>query len=143
MKTKLAALAPFALLVVSTAAVAQAVGGPAVMQPETPFNSYTASVIAYALMAAVLFVGLMVGGFLILSLGMFSKRPEDRIGRRTPSDFEILKSVTFPEELEQRAVLPAEETEAGEASGEKHRRDDRSVADLTTRQPGRDRDRVA
>jgi len=115
--------------------LAQVAPGPVLVQPsEPPFNSYTAGVVAYSLMVAVLFIGLLVGGFLILSLGMFSKRPEDRVGRRTPSDFEILKTVAWPDEPEDRATLPAEESEQGEASGEKHRRDDRGVADLTDKE---------
>src|SRR5687767_9120391 len=51
---------------------------------ESPFNSYTAGVVGYALGAGFLVSVLLIGGFLVLNLGLLSKRTEDRVGGRTP-----------------------------------------------------------
>ncbi len=77
----------------------------------SPFTSYTAAAVVYVLIASVLITGLLLGAFLIINLGLLSKRQEDRVGHRDPSDLGILKTGLWPEEPEDTAVLPAEESE--------------------------------
>lgn len=81
------------------------------MMAGSPFTDYTAGVVAYVLMTGFLVATLLIGGFLILNLGLLSKRKEDRIGGRTPSDVGILKSTVWPEEPDESPTLPAEEDE--------------------------------
>jgi hypothetical protein len=47
--------------------------------------------------------------FLILNLGLLSKRPEDRTGHRDPSDLEVFQNQVWPNAEEDKAVLPAAE----------------------------------
>ncbi len=75
----------------------------------SPFTHYTAAVVVYVLLAGVLITGLLLGAFLLINLGLLSKRREDRVGRRDPSDVGILREGVWPEEAEDRAELPAEE----------------------------------
>ncbi len=77
----------------------------------SPFTNYTAAAVVYVLIAGVLITGLLLGAFLIINLGLLSKRQEDRVGHRDPSDLGILKTGVWPEEAEDSAVLPAEESE--------------------------------
>jgi hypothetical protein len=74
----------------------------------SPFSDYTASVVIYVLITGVLITGLLVGAFLIINLGLLSKRREDRIGARNPSDLRILKTGIWPEEPDDTSILPAE-----------------------------------
>jgi hypothetical protein len=82
----------------------------------SPFTSYDAGLVAYAFIAAVLVFGLLGGAFLIINLGLLSKRPEDRTGKRTPSDLGILKHRVWPEVPYERAALPAEEEDELQAA---------------------------
>lgn len=84
---------------------------PGSIETKSPFNDFTIGVMAYMLLVGVLVAVLLIGGFLIINLGLLSRRTQDRIGGRTPSDLGILKSVTWPNEPEDRAVLPADEPE--------------------------------
>jgi hypothetical protein len=77
----------------------------------SPFTSYTAAVVVYVLLAAVLITGLLIGAFLLINLGLLSKRREDRVGHRDPSDATILQGEVWPDEPAEFTVLPAEEQE--------------------------------
>ena len=72
-------------------------------------TDYTAGVAVYLLLVGILITLLLVGGFLILSLGLMTKRKEDRIGGRNPSDVGLLKHSMWPEEPYADNALPAEE----------------------------------
>lgn len=63
--------------------------------------------VANVLLVGVLVATLLIVGFLIVNLGMLSKRREDRIGRRDPSDVPVLKSQVWPEEDDRSPTLPA------------------------------------
>lgn len=78
------------------------------MMAGSPFNDYAASVALYVLMVGGLVAVLMIGGFLALNIGLLSKRAEDRIGGRTPSDVGILKHSVWPDLPDEKATLPAE-----------------------------------
>ncbi len=59
-------------------------------------------------MAATLLVVIMLGGaFVILNFGLMSRRREDRVGGRAPSDVALLGQMLWPEETEGPSVLPA------------------------------------
>jgi hypothetical protein len=62
-------------------------------------------------MAAALVFTLLAGAFLVLNLGLLSKRKEDRVGGRTPSDLGILKQGIWPEEAPRTLQLPADDEE--------------------------------
>jgi uncharacterized membrane protein YciS (DUF1049 family) len=81
------------------------------MMAESPFSNYTAAVVAYVLLVGFLVSVLLIGGFLVLNLGLMSKRAEDRVGGRTPSDVGILKHTIWPQEEDDTPTLPAEESE--------------------------------
>jgi hypothetical protein len=94
--------------------VAWAAEGPAgrnAVPTESPMSDYTVSVVVQVLLIGVLVSVLLIGGILALNLGMLSKRPEDRIGGRTPSDVGFLKETNWPEEPSTRSTLPAQEDE--------------------------------
>ena len=87
----------------------------------SPMSNYTSAVVIQVLLVAVLLIVLLGGAFLILNLGLLSKRKEDRIGGRTPSDVGILKYNVWPEAPYDEKTLPAreededgDENEAGE-----------------------------
>lgn len=67
--------------------------------------------IAYVLVIGALVVILLGGGLLVLNLGLMSKRDQDHVGGRTPSDVGILKNSIWPRERENAPILPAEESE--------------------------------
>lgn len=75
----------------------------------SPFTDYTARVTVYVFLVGLLVTTVLLGGFLILNLGLLSKRPEDRVGERDPSDLGLLKTQTWPEAPYQRKKLPAED----------------------------------
>jgi hypothetical protein len=75
-------------------------------------SDYTARVAIYVLLVGVLVAVVLIGGFLIVNLGLMSKRPEDRVGGRTPSDLGLLKSQVWPEEPYQAKALPAEDLDS-------------------------------
>src|SRR5690349_16709204 len=75
----------------------------------SPFTNYTAGVAIFTLLVGFLVTSLLIGGFLVLNIGLLSKRPEDRIGNRTPSMPGILKTEIWPEEPYKEFSLPAEE----------------------------------
>lgn len=75
----------------------------------SPFSDYTAGVVVYVLLTAFLVFVLLFGAFLVLNLGMMSKRAEDRTGKRDPSEVGILKSNIWPPAPFEKAQLPAEE----------------------------------
>jgi hypothetical protein len=104
-------------------------------------TDYTIAAITYVLIAGFLVSTLLIGGFLILNLGLMSKREQDRVGGRTPSDVGILKTTLWPDERDDRLTLPAmeddqeyidgvKETLHDERHDEKHHGigDDRSAA---------------
>lgn len=76
-----------------------------------PFTDYTAGAVIVILLVGFLVAILLIGGFLVLNLGMMSKRAEDRVGRHSPSEVGILKSTRFPDEPFEKRVLPAEDEE--------------------------------
>ncbi len=78
----------------------------------SPFSDYVAGVAIYVLLVGFLVAGLLIGAFLIINLGLMSKRPGDRIGGRTPSDLGILKENVWPEDPYVENTLPAELEEA-------------------------------
>jgi hypothetical protein len=79
-------------------------------------SDYTAAVVVQVLLIGVLISCLLIGGILVLSLGLMSKRQEDRVGGRTPSDVGILQETNWPERHIERRALPAEEEEEQEAA---------------------------
>jgi hypothetical protein len=80
------------------------------MMAESPFTNYTAGVVAYVLATGFLVALLLIGGLLILNLGLLSKRKEDRVGGRTPSDVGILQhNPPWAEPSGKERHLPAEE----------------------------------
>ncbi len=89
------------------------------MNAESPFSDYTVSVVVYVLLVGVLVTVLLLGGFLILNLGLLSKRQQDRTGSRNPSDVGVLKDTIWPEEPSLIRTLPAEELDDEIAEREK------------------------
>src|SRR5947209_4908615 len=85
------------------------------MMAESPMNDYTIKVALYVLMVGFLVSFLLIGGMLILNIGLLSKRPDDQVGGRTPSDVGILKDTAWPQVVTPRTQLPAEEEDAPEA----------------------------
>src|SRR4051812_7725348 len=79
------------------------------MQASSPFTDYTASVVTVVLLIGGLVVLLLGGGLLVLNIGLFSKRREDRVGGRTPSDLGVLRNMAWPEDEDNDRHLPAEE----------------------------------
>lgn len=77
------------------------------MAADSPFSDFDARVTIFTLLAGVLVTVLIGGGILILNLGLLSKRSQDRVGGRVPSDVGILKSNIWPEAPEEREILPA------------------------------------
>jgi hypothetical protein len=75
----------------------------------SPFTTYDAGVAIYMLLIAGLVTVLLIGGFLILNYGMMSKRPNDRYGKRTPSEPAFFKNQMWPPEPYEQNQLPAEE----------------------------------
>src|SRR3954468_22836813 len=67
------------------------------MAAESPMSTYTVGVVVQVLLIGVVVAVLLIGGILAVNLGLMSKRPEDRIGGRTPSDVGILKETNWPE----------------------------------------------
>lgn len=80
----------------------------------SPFTDYTAGVAIYLFVIGVLVSVLLISGFLMVNIGLLSKRPEDRLGGRNPSDLGILKTNIWPEAPFDRAEFPAEEEGEGE-----------------------------
>lgn len=93
----------------------------------SPVTDYVASVIIYTFLAAVLVTLLLLSAFLILNLGLMSKRPEDRTGGRSPSDPAFLKSNLWPEEAYEKNILPAEESDE-EPDDEEDQEEEKRVA---------------
>lgn len=79
------------------------------MNAESPFTDYMAKVVIFTLLVGFLVAVLLIGGLLILNLGLMSKRRQDHVGRRTPSDVGILKGNVYPEDAYEEYELPAEE----------------------------------
>lgn len=77
----------------------------------SPFDDYTAAVVMYVILSFVLVITLLFGAFLLLNLGLLSKRPEDKIGTRTPGEPGFLKNTIWPAVPYEVAQLPAEEEE--------------------------------
>lgn len=78
------------------------------------YTGFTARAVVYILLVAILVVILLIGAFMVINLGLMSRRPEDRVGTRTPSDLGILKTQLWPQEPPDRAVLPASDEEEEE-----------------------------
>jgi hypothetical protein len=74
-------------------------------------SSYTSAAVIQVLLIGVLVTFLLLGAFLVLNLGLMSKRDEDRVGGRTPSDVGFLKNTNWPQEKEERRRLPADDEE--------------------------------
>lgn len=85
------------------------VDSPNSMMAGSPFTTYDASVALWVLIIGLLVGTLLVGGFLILNVGLLSKREVDRVGGRSPGDVGILKHNIWPEQQEEGPILPAEE----------------------------------
>lgn len=96
------------------------------MMAASPFTDYTAAVAIYVIAIGVLVAFLLIGGLLAVNLGLMSKREEDRVGSRTPSDVGILKDTIWPNEAEPPAILPAED--GGQC-------DDSIAAQFSSKQP--------
>jgi hypothetical protein len=77
----------------------------------SPFNNYVVGVAIAVMIVTLLVTALLIGAFLIINLGLMSKRPEDRIGGRNPSDLGVLKNNAWPEVPYEKNALPAEEEE--------------------------------
>ena len=77
----------------------------------SPFSNYTAKVTVFVLLVGFLVSVLLIGGFLVLNLGLLSKRKEDRVGGRTPSDVGVLRHIVWPNEPSDENRLPAEDEE--------------------------------
>lgn len=105
-------MGPFAFLQIALAQTQTTPPGqnamPAIQQP---FTDYTAAAVAWVIVVAFLVSILLIGGFVVINLGMMSKRPEDHIGGRTPSDVGILKNTNWPNEKYIEHALPAEPEE--------------------------------
>lgn len=80
------------------------------MMANSPFTVYTAGVVGYVLLTIVLVLTLLVGAFLVVNLGMMSRREQDEQYKTTPepSDLGILKGERFNRIVNERPKLPAE-----------------------------------
>jgi hypothetical protein len=87
------------------------------------FTDYTAGAVGIVLLVGVLVTVLLGAGMLFVNLGLMSKRREDHIGRRDPSDVGILKHTVWPQEVDDRRYLPAEEDEEPALASKQPRRD--------------------
>lgn len=75
---------------------------------ETPFFRHVdARAAMYSIGITLLVVTVVGGGILMVTYGLMSKRSEDLVGERTPSDVGLLKESMWPNEAGSRAVLPA------------------------------------
>jgi hypothetical protein len=81
------------------------------MMAGSPVTPYTAAVMGYMIWIGILISVLLIGGFLVVNIGLLSKREEDDIGHRDPSDVGLLASSMWPKEEQFRPVLPAEDEE--------------------------------
>lgn len=75
----------------------------------SPFTNYDAKIVIYTFLAAFLVFTLLGGAFVIINLGLLSKRPEDKVGHRSSGDLGFFKNEIWPPEPYERVVLPAEE----------------------------------
>ena len=82
------------------------------MVAASPFTDFTMGAIIYVLMIGVLVAVMLLGGFLMLNLGMLSKREQDHTGGRNPSDVGVLKGSMWPPEPDRSPILPAEEEDS-------------------------------
>jgi hypothetical protein len=74
-------------------------------------SDYTAAAVIQVMIIGFLVSVLLIGGILIVNLGLMSKRPEDRVGGRTPSDVGFLQGSNWPTHEKDRRRLPADEDE--------------------------------
>jgi hypothetical protein len=81
------------------------------MMAGSPVTPYTAAVMGYMIWIGVLVSVLLIGGFLFINIGLLSKRDEDDIGHRDPSDVGLLENSMWPNEKHFRPRLPAEDEE--------------------------------
>ena len=79
------------------------------MMAESPWSDYTSGVVLYVLLIGFLVSILLIGGIMVVNLGLMSKRPQDKVGSRNPSDVGILEGCMWPEGEYQVHILPAEE----------------------------------
>jgi hypothetical protein len=79
-------------------------------------NDYTAGAVIYIIMIGGLVSLLIAGGILVVNLALMSKRAEDHVGGRVPSDVGLLKNTTWPEVPYLELELPAEPTDMGAMS---------------------------
>jgi hypothetical protein len=81
------------------------------MMAGSPVTPYTAAVMGYMIWIGILISVLLIGGFLVVNIGLLSKREEDDIGHRDPSDLGLLAGSMWPKEKQFRPRLPAEDEE--------------------------------
>ena len=81
------------------------------MMAGSPVTPYTAAVMGYMIWIGVLVSVLLIGGFLFINIGLLSKRDEDDVGHRDPSDVGLLENSMWPKEKHFRPRLPAEDEE--------------------------------
>lgn len=79
------------------------------MMAESPFTDYMARLVVEVFLVGVLVTILLLGGLVLVNLGLMYKRPEDRVGGRTPSDLGLLKNEAWPEVPYEQNILPAQE----------------------------------
>jgi hypothetical protein len=79
------------------------------MAADSVFSDFDARMVVFILMAGVLVTILIGGGILVVNLGMLSRRDQDKVGGRVPSDVGLLKNSVWPEEHEEQNVFPARE----------------------------------
>jgi hypothetical protein len=106
--TKPVGFAVLFLILLTSAALAES---PLATPADSPMTEYTAWAVGYSWLTGVLVTVLLGGAFVILNLGLLSKRTEDRVGGRDPSDVNMLRHVTWPQEPYEYPVLPAQENE--------------------------------
>jgi hypothetical protein len=72
------------------------------------FSPYAAHMLFYVVIIGFLVMLVLVGGFLVVNLGMMSKRDDDHVGGRTPSDVGVLQDMIWPQKPIPKWTLPAE-----------------------------------
>jgi hypothetical protein len=85
--------------------------GQGIITGQGMITGYTWAVVIQVLMIGVLISCLLIGGVVIVSLALMSKREEDRTGERNPSDIGILQDVCWPQNPTRPAKLPAAEAD--------------------------------
>jgi hypothetical protein len=87
--------------------------GSGYMAADSPMSNYTAKALGWGLGVGALVALLLAGAFLVVNVGLISKREEDRTGTRDPSDVAV-RNLAFPGEHAPRRVFPALDSERDE-----------------------------